>query len=114
MDEKGQLSVEVILFVAIILFIVLGVGVFVNEQSVKNSIATATRFGAENGTTEMGISNPGTLPVKVNSIQMDGTQKVTIHLSREVTQNEKNAILKSVQRSLSSQGYSSVTVFISY
>jgi uncharacterized protein (UPF0333 family) len=105
MDEKGQLSVEVILFVAIILFIVLGVGVFVNEQSVKNSIATATRFGAENGTTEMGISN---------SIQMDGTQKVTIHLSREVTQNEKNAILKSVQRSLSSQGYSSVTVFISY
>ena len=58
MDEKGQLSVEVILFVAIILFIVLGVGVFVNEQSVKNSIATAVRFGAENGTTEMGISNP--------------------------------------------------------
>ncbi|HHY01052.1 MAG TPA: class III signal peptide-containing protein [Methanothermobacter sp.] len=114
MDEQGQLSVEVILFVAIILFIVLGVGVFANEQSVKNSIATATRFGAENGTTEMGISNPGTLPVKVNSIQMNGTEKVTIHLSRAVTQSEKNAILKSVQRSLSSQGYSGVTVFISY
>lgn len=113
MDKKGQLSIEVILFVAIILIIVLVVAGFVGDQTQKNNIVSAARFGAENGTTDLGIKNPGMLPVKVNGIQLNGSSHVTVHLSRELNPTEKTIIKNSVHRSLNSQGFGDVTVTIS-
>jgi len=113
MDEKGQLSIEVILFVAIILIIVLVVAAYVSDQTQKNNIVTAARFGAENGTTDMVIKNPGMLPVKVNGVELDGSSKVTIHLSRELNPTEKTIIKNSVYKSLNSQGFGDVNIVIS-
>lgn len=113
MDKKGQLSIEVILFVAIILLIVLVVAAYVSDQTEKNNIVSAARLGAENGTTDLGIKNPGMLPVKVNGIQLNGSSQVTIHLSRELNPTEKTIIKNSAYKSLNSQGFSDVTVAIS-
>lgn len=107
MDNKGQISVEMILFLAIILFIVLAVGYFISDQNEQNNIATATRLGAENATTSMGITNPGMMPVRVEAIQMNGNQNITviINLSYSSTQI-KNTTLTGVYNTLTSQGYS--------
>ncbi|AUB59613.1 class III signal peptide-containing protein [Methanobacterium subterraneum] len=107
MDNKGQISVEVILFVAIVLFIVLAVGYYISDQSEQNNIATATRLGAENATTSMGITNPGMMPVRVDAVQMNGDQNITliINLSYSSTQI-KNTTLNGVYIALTSQGYS--------
>jgi uncharacterized protein (UPF0333 family) len=106
MDNKGQISVEFILFLAIVLVIVLAVGYFISDQSEQNSIATATRLGAENATTSMGITNPGIMPVRVEAIQMNGNQNITviINLSYSSTQIA-NTTLTGVYNALTSQGY---------
>jgi len=107
MDNKGQISVEFILFLAIVLIIVLAVGYFIFDQSEQNNIATATRLGATNATTAMGITTPGMLPVRVDAIQMSGTQNITvlIQLSYKSTQIQ-NTTLNGVYNSLTAQGYS--------
>ena len=106
MDNKGQISVEFILFLAIVLVIVLAVGYFISDQSEQNNIATATRLGAENATTSMGITNPGIMPVRVEAIQMNGNQNITviINLSYSSTQIA-NTTLTGVYNALTSQGY---------
>lgn len=107
MDNKGQISVELVLFLAIILFIVLAAGYFISDQSEQNNIATATRLGAENATTSMGITNPGMMPVKVESIQMNGNQNITIIIQLSYsTAQITTTTLNGVYNALTSQGYS--------
>lgn len=107
MDEKGQISVELILILAFILLVVLVAAYYVSDQSEQNNIATATRLGATNATTAMGITTPGMLPVRVDAIQMSGTQNITvlIQLSYKSTQIQ-NTALTGVYNSLTAQGYS--------
>ncbi len=112
MDKKGQLSAEVILFVAIILFVVLVVAAYVGDETQKNNIITAARIGAENGTTYMAVKDPAMFPVKVKGVKLSGSSKVSIHLSRELNSTEKNTIVTSVNKSLNSQGFSDIIIEI--
>jgi uncharacterized protein (UPF0333 family) len=107
MDKKGQISVEVILFLALVLLIVLAVASYIYTQNYQNNILTATRLGAENATTGLGMKNLTMIPVRVEGIEMTGTENVTIliHLSNNNNQIQ-NATLTSVYNSLISQGYS--------
>ncbi len=107
MDEKGQISVELILILGFILLVVLVVAYYVTDQSEQNNIATATRVGATNATTALAITTPGMLPVQVESIQMNGAQNITvlIQLSYKSTQIQ-NFTLTGVYNSLIAQGYS--------
>jgi uncharacterized protein (UPF0333 family) len=107
MDNNGQISAEFILFLAIILLIVLAVGYFISDQSEQNNIATATRLGAENATTSMGITNPGMMPVRVETIQMNGNQNITLIINLSYSSIQiKNITLTGVYNTLISQGYS--------
>jgi uncharacterized protein (UPF0333 family) len=106
MDNKGQISVEFILFVGFILAIILVIGVYAGDQNEQNNIATATRLGAVNATTSMGITNPGMLPVSVNSVQMSGTGNITLIINLSYTSTQiQNTTLTGVYNALTSQGY---------
>lgn len=107
MDGKGQISVELILILAFILLVVLVVAYYVSDQSEQNNIATATRLGATNATTAMGITTPGMLPVRVDAIQMSGTQNITVLINLNYKNDPiQNTALTGVYNSLISQGYS--------
>lgn len=107
MDGKGQISVELILILAFILLVVLVVAYYVSDQSEQNSIATATRLGATNATTAVAITTPGMLPVQVESIQMSGTQNITVLINLNYKNDPiQNTTLTGVYNSLTAQGYS--------
>jgi hypothetical protein len=107
MDGKGQISVELILILAFILLVVLVVAYYASDQSEQNNIATVTKLGATNATTAMGITTPGMLPVRVDAIQMSGTQNITVLINLSYKNNLiQNTTLTGVYNSLSAQGYS--------
>lgn len=107
MDGKGQISVELILILAFILLVVLVVAYYASDQSEQNNIATLTRLGATNATTAMGITTPGMLPVRVDAIQMSGTQNITVSINLNYKNNLiQNTTLTGVYNSLTAQGYS--------
>jgi len=107
MDGKGQISVELILILAFILLVVLVVAYYASDQSEQNNIATVTRLGATNATTAMGITTPGMLPVRVDAIQMSGTQNITVSINLNYKNNLiQNTTLTGVYNSLTAQGYS--------
>ena len=107
MDGKGQISVELILILAFILLVVLVVAYYASDQSEQNNIATVTRLGATNATTAMGITTPGMLPVRVDAIQMSGTQNITVSINLNYKNDLiQNTTLTGVYNSLTAQGYS--------
>nr|WP_319372665.1 class III signal peptide-containing protein [uncultured Methanobacterium sp.] len=107
MDGKGQISVELILILAFILLVVLVVAYYASDQSEQNNIATVTRLGATNATTAMGITTPGMLPVRVDAIQISGTQNITVSINLNYKNNLiQNTTLTGVYNSLTAQGYS--------
>jgi len=107
MDERAQISVEYLLFVAIVLAIVLLFGMIVTDQSEQNNVATATKLGASNGTANLIFFNTTTEPVKVTTFNMtDGTNiDISIGLSRPVSNQQQASILKSAELSLISSGF---------
>lgn len=107
MDQRGQISVEFVLLAAIVLLVVVSFGVIIANENELNSVASAVRIGAENGTTYASIVNPNMQPVRVTSVEMTGEENVTIqvHFSGSV-ESIKESILKSVSNSLTGSGYS--------
>jgi uncharacterized protein (UPF0333 family) len=106
MDGRGQISVEFVLLVAIVLAIVLVFAGIIGDQNEQNSVATAIRLGAVNATAEMSILNRTMEPVRVNEVIMNGSGNITmlIHLSYSSSQIQ-NTTLTGVAISLNSQGY---------
>ena len=106
MDQSGQISVEFILFAAIVLVVVLTFGLVISDQAEKNSVATAVKIGAENSTTQMSILNRSMQPVRVTSINTTDTGVINIQVkfSGNVTPNQE-VILKSINNSLAAQGF---------
>lgn len=106
MDQKGQISVEYILLAAIVLFIVIAFGWVITNESELNSVASAVKMGAENGTTYSSILNPQMQPVRVTSVDTNGDDNVTIEVRFSSSVNSINeTILKSINNSLAGSGY---------
>jgi uncharacterized protein (UPF0333 family) len=106
MDDKGQISVELVLIVGIIVVIILVFAGFLGDQLEQNNIASATRLGAVNATTELGLLNHNIQPVRVNGVNMTGTDNITIQISfSSPVTSFQNQILDSINKSLTSQGY---------
>lgn len=108
MDVKGQLSAEYVLFLGFLLLVILIIVTVATDQSEQNIVASATRLGAVNATTDIVISSNNALPIRVGEITMNGSNpiNVTIHLSQSVTNTQKAQILSNVNQSLASQSYS--------
>ena len=106
MDQRGQISVEFVLFAAIVLVVVLTFGIVIADQAEKNSVATAVKIGAENSTTQMSILNGSMQPLRVTSINTTDTGVINIQVkfSGNVT-NSQAFILKSINNSLAAQGF---------
>jgi uncharacterized protein (UPF0333 family) len=106
MDVRGQISVELVLLVGFIVVIVLVFAGFIGDQIEQNNIASATRLGAVNATTDLGLLNRTLQPVRVNGVNMAGTDNITIQISfsNPVT-GLQSQIFDSINKSLTSQGY---------
>lgn len=106
MDERGQISVEYILFAAIVLVVVIAFALVITDQMEKDSVASAVKIGAENSTTQMSLLNRSMQPVRVTSINTtdNGTINIQVKFSGNVTANQVT-ILKSINNSLASEGY---------
>jgi uncharacterized protein (UPF0333 family) len=106
MDVRGQLSVEYILFLGFVLMLILIVAALASDQAEQNAVATATRLGAVNATTDIVISSSN-IPIRVTEVATNGSNpiNITIQLSRSVTNTQKVQILGNVNSSLVSQGY---------
>jgi uncharacterized protein (UPF0333 family) len=111
MDQRAQISVEYILLVAIILFVVLifaSVAINSNEQ---NNVASAVQLGASNATANMVFTNMSQSPVKVTNVLMtsgSNTQiNMTVHFSGPIS--NPSPVFNSIVNSLNTAGYSNIT-----
>jgi uncharacterized protein (UPF0333 family) len=105
MDSKGQLSAEYILLLGFFLLIIFAVASYAGNENEQNSIATATRLGADNATAALSITTPGMFPVRVESINMSGTENITLTIYLSDNNDQiKTAVLTGVKNSLTSQG----------
>ena len=106
MDTRGQISVELVLIVGIIVVIVLVFAGFLGDQIEQNNVASATRLGAVNATTELGLLNRNLQPVRVNGVNMTGTENISIQISFSgPVSSFQSQIFDSINKSLTSQGY---------
>lgn len=109
MDQRGQISVEYILFAAIVMLVVIVFGSVIMNENELNSVASAVRIGAENGTTELSLLNRSMQPVRVTSVDMhkiNDTENIniTVNFSTSVTSVQEE-ILTSINNSLTRSGY---------
>jgi uncharacterized protein (UPF0333 family) len=107
MDQRGQISIEYILLVAIVLIIVVIFGLVITDQSEQNNVASAVQLGATNATANLVFGNNSQSPVKVTNVAMTGTGQnisVVVHFSRSVT-DKQSIIIGSIIQSLKSSGY---------
>jgi uncharacterized protein (UPF0333 family) len=115
MDQKGQISAEYLLLVfGLIIVIMLVFALAVTNESELNTVATAARIGADNGTTQLSIMNPTMSPVRVTGVSMNNTNdnnvyiNITINLSGSITSVQSGTLMNSVMNSMNSmtsQGY---------
>ncbi len=106
MDQRGQISVEYVLLAAIVLLVIVVFGFAIANETELNSVATAVKMGAENGTTQASILNATMQPVRVTSINMTGTGNVTIQVRFSSSINSvQETILQSINKSLTTSGY---------
>ena len=111
MDQRGQISIEYILLVSIILVIVVIFGLIITDQSEQNNVATAVQLGATNATANLVFGNNSQSPVKVTNVAMNGTGQnisIVVHFSRSVT-DQQATILASIIQSLKSSNYTNIT-----
>jgi uncharacterized protein (UPF0333 family) len=112
MDQRAQISVEYILLVAIILFVVLIFASVVINGNEENNVASAVQLGASNATANMVFTNTSQPPVKVTNVTMtnviNSTQvTVTIRFSGPIS--NPTPVFNSIANSLIATGYSNIT-----
>ena len=116
MDQRGQISIEYILLVAIILAVVLVFATIITSQTEQNTIATTAQLGASNATANMLFTNYTQSPVKVTSVTMttvilsdnvSTNTSMVIHFSGKITNNA--TVFNSIANSLIAAGYTNIT-----
>jgi uncharacterized protein (UPF0333 family) len=111
MDQRAQISIEYVLFLALVVVIVLVFAGFIGDQFELNTVSSAAKLGAENATTNMVITNSNMEPVRVTNISMNAsnsTENVTLALSRSLTAAQDVVVLSNIKQSLIAQGYNPI------
>lgn len=104
MDQKGQISIEFVLILAIMLVIVITVTSYVGEQNELSAVSLAAREGATNAITNLSLLNRSIAPVRVEGINtVSNGRNITliVHVSGPLNQNITGSILSSI----AAQGY---------
>ncbi len=107
MDDRAQVSVELILFLAFVLAIILVFATYIADANEKNIIETSVKLGAENATSTMVLLDRSMEPLRVTSISVTGSDPIvmTLHFSRSVDYTTQKYVAEGVVTSLISQGY---------
>jgi len=115
MDQKAQISAEFILFAGLILLVVLVFASVISDQSELNSVSSAAKMGAENGTAQLSLITPNMRPVRVTKVNMTDIINTTptqyniiVSLSDTVSGTQNQTIINSIMQSLAAQGYNVV------
>ena len=113
MDQKGQISIEFALIIAIMLVLVLLIASYAGAENESNVVLSAARSGAMNATTNAVLLNSSVEPTRVDDIQLiNGTGQdliISINLSTVPPDtNYSNSILNSTLNSIAAQGYTRI------
>lgn len=108
MDQRGQISIEFVLILALMAVIVCAVGWYAGDANEQSVITSAVRIAADNATTTLAMNNTNFVPVRVEDISTitsgsNITLKVDISGSLSSAQNQ--IINSSILSSIASQGY---------
>jgi uncharacterized protein (UPF0333 family) len=110
MDQKGQISIEFVLIIALIFVIVLAVGSYVGEQNELNSVSVAARTGATDAVTNLVITN-NISPLRIEDIRMNGSGKnliLFINISGPISTSSNQTIVNNTLNSIASVGYTRI------
>jgi uncharacterized protein (UPF0333 family) len=113
MDQRGQISIEYILLVAVVLAIVIVFALVITNQSEQNNVAAAAQLGATNATANLVFINGSQTPVKVTSVTMGNGSVIgsnvnmVVHFSKSVTA-QQGIIFQSIEKSLRSAGFNNL------
>jgi uncharacterized protein (UPF0333 family) len=111
MDQRGQISIEYVLLVAVILVIVVIFGIVISDQSEQNNVASAVQLGASNATAIV-FSNSSQTPVRVTDVAMtdNGSTNinVVVHFSSPVT-SIQSSVIGNITKSLLASGYTNIS-----
>jgi len=108
MDQRGQISIEFVLVMALMLLIVLLAGSYIGDQNEINTVAAAARMGAVDAAANLAILNRNMEPLRVNDVRMNRSgQNLTllINISSPISNNTNRTIFNSTIRSIAAQGF---------
>ena len=108
MDQRGQISIEFVLILALMAVIVSSIGLYVGNANEMNVISSAVRSGADNATTTMALLNRSMPPVRVEDISTVGSgQNITLQvdISGSLSNSQNLNITSSILSSIAAQGY---------
>ncbi len=107
-DQKGQISIEFVLILALMLVLVLAFVPYIGEQNELNMISLAAREGATNTASDL-VLNSTMDPLKVKDIilEKNGGNNITIQIDLSGSVSEVNAdkIVNGTLTSIAAQGY---------
>lgn len=106
-DQRGQISIEFVLVLAIMAVIVIAIGSYASESSEQSIISSAVRSAAGNATTSLSLLN-STTPLSVEDISnVTNGSNITLYIdfSGPVSTYQNQTILSSILSSMASQGY---------
>jgi Class III signal peptide. len=108
MDQRGQISLEFVLILALMAIIVIVIGSYASDASEQGVISSAVRSAADNATTTIVMLNRSMTPISVqdiNSISNGTTITLQIDISGSFSNQTSTTILNSTLNSIAAQGY---------
>lgn len=110
MDQRGQISIEFVLVMSLMLVIVLLAGSYASEQNEINTVTAAARTGSMDAVTNLALLNVNMEPIRVEDIRMNGSgQNLTllINVSGPISTNANRTIFNAAIHSILNlnQGY---------
>lgn len=111
MEQKGQISVEFILLIGLIVVIILAIVPYIGQANENNIIALAAKEGALNATTNLALLNRNMAPLRVEDISTIGNGHnltIRIDISGTISTDQNKTIVNSTLSSIAAQGYKRV------
>ena len=108
MDQRGQISIEFVLILALMAVIVCAVGWYVSDANEQSVITSAVRSAADNATTSLSLLNRSMAPVRVediNTITNGSNITLQVDISGSLSSTQTQSINSSILSSIASQGY---------
>ena len=106
-DQKGQISVELILLLGVIFVIVIVIATQVGLQTESNKIAVSAKEGALQALANQAIINRNFAPNTVRTIKMTGSPNVIVvmNLSQPLSGSEYGYVLNNTYSYIQAQGF---------